>query len=71
MEAFGEGKEDLCTKYTLFKLEGEDRITKLLNYLQEHKDAKKTSYCRFYLRGLCIMKSEHCKFAHDFSELDL
>lgn len=49
--------EDLSTKYTVIKLEGHDRISKLVAYLEEHKDNKKTSFCRFYLRGLCIMKS--------------
>lgn len=31
----------------------------------------KASLCRFYLRGICIMKAQYCKFAHSVHELNL
>lgn len=62
---------DSSSTYTVIKLWNPEHRDKLNKYMEDHKHMKKTSFCRFYLRGLCIMKREHCKFAHDFDELRL
>ena len=57
--------------YTVIPLENPEHQERLEAYMKEPRTGVKTSYCRFWLRGLCIMKSEYCKFAHDWDELNL
>jgi hypothetical protein len=64
-------EKDLSTRYTVVPIIDPSQQAKLVAYLEENQHLRKTSFCRFYLRGLCIMKSEHCKFAHDFDDLQL
>lgn len=59
-------------KYTVMAIENEDHRDKLEKFIKLRGKIKdKSSLCRFYLRGICIMKPEYCKFAHSVAELQL
>lgn len=52
-------------KYTVSPIANPEHRDKLEKFVQARGKLKdKSSLCRFYLRGICIMKGEYCKFAH-------
>lgn len=58
-------EEHISTRYTLIPITDPNHQVKLQAYMSQPTQPK-TSLCRFYLRGICIMKPEMCKFAHKF-----
>ena len=55
---------DQATRYTVIPIEGKDNQAILERYINNREHPFKASMCRFYLRGMCIFKKEHCKYAH-------
>lgn len=62
-------EEDLSTKYTVYPLEDKDHQIILEKWVNDTSQPFKASMCRFFLRGMCIMKREYCKFAHGIDDI--